>query len=86
MTDDLRVGGYNARRGLATARQLLQRQVRLCVKASEIASGRYMDPRLTHLLARVQALSTGVDSLIDAALHGDDVSREAEALVEEFMK
>lgn len=86
MTDELRIGSYNARRSLTTARKLLAKQNVLCVRASQIACDKYMDPRLTNLLARIQAISTGVDSLVEGALDGDDVSREAEALVEEFVR
>lgn len=44
-----------------------------------------MDPRLTHLLSKIQAIGTGIDSLVEGALVGDDVSREAEALIAEFV-
>lgn len=59
--------------------------VRLAGKASSIASDRYMDPKLTHIVAKMTALAVAVDTLIKAALDGEDVSPSALALYGEYL-
>jgi hypothetical protein len=86
MSEGLRIGGYNARRGLVTARRLIAKIKQLYLKTIDVTSEKHRDPVLTAQLSKIGALAEGVDALIEASLRGEDVSDESLALYAELLQ